>query len=91
MTAWAMMGKNKQATAIMEKLWKTSSQYLRWYCTLEDYRFDAAKNDCAVQLYIMQQLIALGDTFDTKWSDNHMKELNQLAGVYQARGGDLGY
>ena len=89
--AWAILGNKKEAQAIMDNLWKTSSQYMRWYCTLEDFRFDAAQNDCAVQLYIMQQLIALGDTFDTKWSDKHMQELNQLAGAFQSKGGDLGY
>ena len=29
----------------------------------------------------MQQLIALADTFDQKWADKRMKELNQLAGL----------
>ena len=89
--AWAILGNKKQATAIMDDLWKNSSQYMRWYCTLDDYRFDAAQNDCAIQFYIMQQLIALGDTFDQKWSDKRMQELNRLAGAFEAKGGNLGY
>ena len=88
---WAMLGNKQEALAIMDSLWKNSTQYLRWYCSLESYRFDAAQNDCAIQLYIMQQLIALGDTFDQQWSDKHMKELNQLAGLYESKGGNLGY
>ena len=88
---WAMLGNKQEALAIMDSLWKSATQYLRWYCSLESYRFDAAQNDCAIQLYIMQQLIALGDTFDQQWSDKHMKELNQLAGLYESKGGNLGY
>ena len=88
---WAMLGNKQEAQAIMDSLWKSATQYLRWYCSLESYRFDAAQNDCAIQLYIMQQLIALGDTFDQQWSDKHMKELNQLAGLYESKGGNLGY
>ena len=64
---------------------------MRWYCTLEGFRFDSAENDCAIQLYIMQQLIALADTFDEKWADKRMNELNKLAGLYESRGGNLGY
>ena len=88
---WAMLGNKQEAQTIMDSLWKSATQYLRWYCSLESYRFDAAQNDCAIQLYIMQQLIALGDTFDQQWSDKHMKELNQLAGLYESKGGNLGY
>ena len=88
---WASIGKTKEAKAIMDELWTTASQYLHWYCSLEGYRFDAAQNDCAIQLYIMQQLIAIGDTFDQKWADKHMQELNQMATLYEQRGGNLGY
>jgi hypothetical protein len=89
--AWATIGKNKEALDIMNQMWTTASQYLRWYCTLDGYRFESAQNDCAIQLYIMQQLLALGDTFDQKWSDSHMQQLNQLATLYEQRGGSLGY
>ena len=88
---WASIGKAKEAKAIMDELWTTASQYLRWYCSLEGYRFDAAQNDCAIQLYIMQQLIAISDTFDQKWADKHMQELNQMAAIYEQKGGNLGY
>ena len=89
--AWATLGNTKEALTIMNQLWTTAAQYMRWYCTLEGFRFDAAQNDCAIQLYIMQQLIALADTFDEKWADKHMQELNQLAGLFEQKGGNLGY
>jgi hypothetical protein len=89
--AWAALGNKKEALCIMDDLWKNAAQYMRWYCSLDSYRFEAAQNECAVQLYIMQQLIALGDTFDRKWSDKQMEELNKLANLYETRGGNLGY
>ena len=89
--AWSALGNKKEALTIMNDLWKNSAQYLRWYCTLDGYRFDSSQNDCAVQLYIMQQLIALADTFDEKWGDKRMKELNNLAELFESKGGNLGY
>ena len=39
----------------------------------------------------MQQLIALADTFDEKWADKRMQELNNLAGLFESKGGNLGF
>jgi len=89
--AWAIVGNNKEALKIMNDLWTTSTQYMRWYCALEGFRFDSAQNDCAIQLYIMQQLVALADTFDSQWADKHMKELSQLAALFEQKGGNLGF
>ena len=75
----------------MNEMWKNSSQYMRWYCSLSGYYFESSANDCAIQIYIMQQLIALADSFDEKWADNRMKELTEIATVYQQKGGNLGY
>ncbi len=89
--AWAALGNHKEAMTIIESLWKTSSQYLNWYCNLSGYRFDSSQNDCAIQLYIMQQLIALTDTFDKTWADKHMQILNHMASIYEQKGGNFGF
>ena len=89
--AWVTLGNNKEALNIMNDMWKTSSQYMKWYCTLNGYHFESSSNDCAVQMYIMQQLITLADSFDEKWADSHLKELSEMAAVYQQKGGNLGY
>ena len=36
-------------------------------------------------------VFALADSFDEKWADNRMKELTEIATVYQQKGGNLGY
>ena len=89
--AWVMLENKKEAMVIMNDLWKTCSEYLKWYCTLNGYHFEASANDCAIQIYIMQQLISLADSFDEKWADSHMQELTEMAAVYQQKGGNLGF
>ena len=89
--AWAILGNNKEALSIMNDLWSQASQYMMWYCSLEGFRFESAQNDCAIQLYIMQQLVALGDTFDKKWSDKRLQELTNLMTLFEQKGGNLGY
>ena len=89
--AWAILGNNKEALSIMNDLWKQASQYMMWYCSLDGFRFESAQNDCAIQLYIMQQLVALGDTFDKKWSDKRLQELTNLMTLFEQKGGNLGY
>ncbi len=87
---WATMGNKKEAMAIINDMWKTSAQYLRWYCSLDSYRFQSSQRDCQIQIYIMQQLATLADTVDPQRSEQMMKELNAMAAVYEQRGGDLG-
>ena len=89
--AWVSLGNKKEALSVMDDLWKNSTQYMRWYCSLDGYHFQSSENDCTIQLYIMQQLIALADTFDEKWADKRMQELNNLAGLFESKGGNLGF
>ena len=89
--AWTQLGNKKEALVIMNDLWKTSSQYMKWYCTLGGSRFESSANDVAIQVYIMQQLVTLADSFDEKWSDSHMRELGEMVSVYQSKGGELGF
>ena len=42
-------------------------------------------------IYIMQQLTAITETIDEQRADQQMKELSALAGLYEQRGGNLGY
>ena len=89
--AWVQLGNKKEALVIMNDLWKTSSQYMKWYCTLTGSRFESSANDVAIQIYIMQQLVTLADTFDEKWAEGHMKELTEMVAVYEQKGGELNF
>ena len=87
--AWISLGKKKEALNLIQQMWKSSTQYLRWYCSLTDYRFDAAKNDCLVQFYVMEQLVSLTGTIDDKLYQQQAKEMNVLANIFEQKGGKL--
>ena len=88
---WAMIGNKKEAFSILDDMWKTASQYMRWYCNLSGSRFESAQSECNTQFYIMQQLISIGETLDEKWADKRMSELNRMAEFYQSKGGSFAY
>ena len=89
--AWTTLGQKKQAQTIINDLWKNSVQYMKWYCSLTDFRFESSKQDCLMHFYILQQVNALTQIVDPKLADKQMKELTILGTIYQEKGGDLGY
>ena len=86
---WIALGNKKEAMAIIDKLWKNSTQYLRWFCTLESFRFDSAKNDCLLHFYVLEQLISQTEHLDDKRYQQQNKELNMLGAAFEAKGGKL--
>ncbi len=89
--AWASLNNKKEAINILNKLWTNSMQYMQWYMSLDSYRFEAAQNDCAIQLYIMQQVAGLAETLDEKWSGERVAELSEMMRMFEAKGGKLGF
>ena len=89
--AWTTLGQKKQAQTIINDLWKNSVQYMKWYCSLTDFRFESSKQDCLMHFYILQQVNALTQIIDPKLADKQMKELTILGTIYQEKGGDLDY
>ena len=89
--AWTTLGQKKQAQTIINDLWKNSVQYMKWYCSLTDFRFESSKQDCLMHFYILQQVNALTQIIDPKLADKQLKELTILGTIYQEKGGDLGY
>jgi hypothetical protein len=86
---WASLGNKKEALNIINKMWKNSVQYMKWFCSLEQYRFDAAKHDCLVNFYILEQLASLTEIVDQTTYDKQMKELSLLGNIFEQRGGKL--
>ena len=86
---WITLGNKKEAMNIIQQMWKSATQYMRWYCTLTDYRFDAAKMDCLRYFYIMEQLANLTQIVDEKAYQQQVKELNVLGNIYEQKGGKL--
>ena len=87
--AWAALGQKEKALDIIRKMWKNSAQYTKWYCSLESFRFESAKNDVLLHLYIMNQLCSLTETIDKKLADEQIRQLDVLSSLYEQKGGRL--
>ena len=87
--AWLTLGQQKEAEKILNQLWKNSAQYAKWYCSLDGFRFDGAKNDVLINFYIMQQVVAITDSFNQEKGDKLMKELSLLSSIFEQKGGQL--
>ena len=86
---WIILGNKQQAMSIINDLWRNSVQYMKWYCSLEGFRFESAQTECLTHFYILQQLAALTDTIDQATADKQMNELSLLTSIYEQRGGKL--
>ena len=88
---WAALGNQQRAMHIVDAMWKNSMQYLRWYCSLDGYRFDAAAQDCLMHFYILQQLERLTETVDSDKADRQIREMNAISNLFEQKGGNIGY
>ena len=87
--AYEGTGQNKKAQELIDALWKRSSQYIQWYCSLDGIRFASSQRDCMIQLYIMNQLLNLQDKVDIKKSQQMEKQLQSLSELYYSKGGSF--
>ena len=87
--AYFATDQKQKAQQLLDKLWNKSSQYLQWYCSLDDSRFSSSQHDCMIQVYILGQLLQLQDDIDAKRAEQRDKQLDALIKLYHAKGGTL--
>jgi len=85
--AYVLTGQNKKAQLLLDQLWKKSSQYMQWYCSLDGMRFESSQRDCMIHLYILNQLLEVQDTIDEKKADVKEKQMQALMTIYHDKGG----
>ena len=85
--AYVLTGQNKKAQQLLDQLWKKSSQYMQWYCSLDGMRFESSQRDCMIHLYILNQLLEVQDTIDEKKADVKEKQMQALMTIYHDKGG----
>ena len=68
-------------------MWDTCQEYLRWYLSLNQHRFMLSQRECMQQLYIMQRLLEIAETFDKPLADKLYPTLSALMTAYEDRGG----
>lgn len=87
---YAGIGQKKKAEYIMDKLWNTSEQYLRWYCSLETNRFMNSQQECYMHFYIMNSILQLAENVDNNWYDKHIKRFDNYQKMFSTKGGRFG-
>ena len=87
--AYTALGNKAKATETLEQLWKKSTQYLQYYCSLDSFRFTGAQRDCMINLYIMQQCADLAAQVDEKLENKYYQQMDKLMRLYQSKGGSI--
>ena len=82
-------GQKQKAQELLDQLWKKSSQYLQWYCSLDEMRFASSQHDCLLHMYLMNQMLDLQDDIDAKQGEKKDQQLQALIQLYHAKGGSL--
>ena len=85
--AYALIGKKADAARILNKVWADAKSYADYYLQLTGSRFMMSQNDVLRQLYIMQNIADITQACDHSLADQHLKTVNALYAVYQAKGG----
>lgn len=86
---YTALNKYDKARAILEKLWKKSSQYIDWYLGLDGNRFAGSQSDCLRHFYIMQQVSMIAMQIDKNWGDKLAGQLNIKMDQYHGKGGQF--
>ena len=86
---WILAGQKQKAAEYVGKVWKTASQYLSYYLSLDANRFTQAQNDCIRQIMIMQSTCEVASMVDQKTAKKYEDQLNKLYTLYHGRGGQM--
>ena len=89
--AYAAIGQKAKAIDLLNQLWKKSAQYMGWYCSLEGGRFNSSQRECMYNMYLMEQEMQLASSIDEKIANKMEAQLHQIMGLYQSKGGNLGF
>jgi len=84
------LGMRQKGEQVINSMWKTCTQYLRWYLSLNQSNFISSQRNCMYNLYAMQQMTDIVARFDKSKANKMSAELNQFISLYQSRGGSLG-
>ncbi len=88
--AYALTGQTEKAQDLIDQLWKKSTEYMLWYCSLDGQRFESSQQDCLMHLYILNQILNLQSAVDEKKAQEKEKQFQTMNKIYEAKGGNYG-
>ena len=88
--AYALTGQPKKAQQIIDNLWKKSTEYMLWYCSLSTDRFAMSQQECMVHMYILNQILNLESVVDEKQTKEKEAQFKAIGNLYETKGGTYG-
>jgi len=88
--AYALTGQPKKAQQIIDNLWKKSTEYMLWYCSLSTDRFAMSQQECMVRMYILNQILNLESVVDEKQAKEKEAQFKAIGNLYETKGGTYG-
>ena len=88
--AYALTGQTKKAQELIDQLWNKSTEYMKWYCSLDGQRFESSQQDCMLHIYILNQVLDLQSAVDEKKAEEKDKQFQAINKIYTAKGGTYG-
>ena len=88
--AYALTGQPKKAQQIIDSLWKKSTEYMLWYCSLSTDRFAMSQQECMVHMYILNQILNLESVVDEKQAKEKEAQFKAIGNLYETKGGTYG-
>ena len=85
--AYNLTGQKQKAQQLVDQLWKKSEQYIKWYCSLDGYRFDGSQREIQINIILMNQLVDVQAAIDEKKGEQKEQQLDALVRLYYAKGG----
>ena len=85
--AYALLGKKKEAQAIIDSVWKNAYEHATYYLSLNGNNFAMSQRDVMTQLYILNNVRLVTEMIDMKKSKTQVDTIHRLTEVYYDKGG----
>ena len=87
--AYALLGMKAPAMALVNELWKNSTQYLNWYLNLSENRFQQSNTECLRHFYVLSRLVGVAELVDKPAAEKLKTENAKLYSLFMAKGGNV--
>ncbi len=87
--AYALLGMKAPAMALVNELWKNSTQYLNWYLNLSENRFQQSNTECLRHFYVLSRLVGVAEIVDKPAAEKLKTENAKLYSLFMAKGGNV--
>ena len=88
--AYVAIGDEDNARTIVTALWKKYTQYIEYYLVNAGDRLDGQANyNCRMQIYLLQTVADVADSFDEELAAEYDDKLNRYVGAFMNMGGSF--